>query len=151
MEYEIVNLKEKKMIGVEARTNNMSPDMPVIIGGLWDKLFRGGLYSGIENKSNNKAIGAYSDYESNETGDYTVTIGAEVNEVSNIPVGAVERTIPEGRYARFIVKGDHVKAVQEFWQKLWKMNFDRSYKFDFEEYQDDDMENGTIHIYISLK
>ena len=151
MKYEIVNLSEKKMIGVEARTNNMAPDMPAVIGGLWDKLFRGGIYNSIKNKSNNKAIGAYSEYASDASGDYTVTIGVEVNDVNDIPAGTVEKTIPGGKYAKFIVKGDQVKAVQEFWQKLWKMDLDRSYKCDFEEYQDDNMEDATVYIYISLK
>ncbi|HCW52856.1 MAG TPA: AraC family transcriptional regulator [Clostridium sp.] len=151
MEYEIVNLREKKIIGITARTNNMSSDMPVIIGGLWDKFFRGGVYNSIENKTNYKAIGAYSDYASDASGDYTVTIGSEVEKVENIPEGAVEKIIPEGKYAKFIVVGHQVKAVQEFWEKLWKMDIDRSYKCDFEEYQNESMENAIIHVYISIK
>ena len=34
MEYEIVNLEEKKAVGISAVTNNKSPEMPKIIGGL---------------------------------------------------------------------------------------------------------------------
>lgn len=151
MEYEIVTLKEKKIIGITARTNNSSPEMSTVIGGLWDKLYRGGIYNGIKNKVNYKAIGAYSDYESNENGEYSVTIGAEVSKVEDIPEGAVEKTIYGGKYAKFTVKGDMVKAVQEFWEKLWKMNLDRSYRCDFEEYQNDDMKNCIINIFISIK
>lgn len=151
MEYEIVTLKEKKIIGITARTNNSSPDMSAVIGGLWNKLYRGGIYGQIKNKANYKAIGAYSDYESNEHGDYSVTIGAEVSKVEDIPEGAVEKTIYGGKYAKFTVKGDMVKAVQEFWQKLWKMDLNRSYKCDFEEYQDENMDNAVINIYISIK
>ena len=32
MEYEIVNLEEKKAVGISAVTNNKSPEMPKIIG-----------------------------------------------------------------------------------------------------------------------
>ncbi|CEJ73498.1 AraC family transcriptional regulator [[Clostridium] sordellii] len=36
--------------------------------------------------------------------------------------------------------------------KLWKMNLDRKYSCDFEEYQnnDEDIQNQEIHIYISI-
>ena len=64
MEYEIVNLKEMKIEGVSARTKNSDPDMPSIIGSLWDKFYRGGVYEGIENKENNKSVEICSDYES---------------------------------------------------------------------------------------
>lgn len=36
MEYEIVNLEEKKAVGISAVTNNKSSEMSKIIGGLWD-------------------------------------------------------------------------------------------------------------------
>lgn len=44
-----------------------------------------------------------------------------------------------------------VAAVQQFWTELWKMNLKRSFVCDFEEYQNADVENAEIHIYISLK
>ena len=78
-----------------------------------------------------------------------VSICAEVNSTNqNYEV----ITIPSGKYAKFIVKGNVVTAVQEFWQKVWNMNLDRSFVCDFEEYQaGDDMDNMEIHMYISLK
>lgn len=60
MKYEIVNLEEKRIVGITARTNNSDPNMTKIIGGLWNKLYNNGVYNGIKNKVNNKAIGAYS-------------------------------------------------------------------------------------------
>lgn len=42
------------------------------------------------------------------------------------------------------------KAVYEFWEKLWKMDIERSYKADFEEYIGDNPDECEIHIYISL-
>ena len=47
MEYEIVTLKEKIAVGVSARTNNTSPDMGAVIGGLWDSFFNKGIYASI--------------------------------------------------------------------------------------------------------
>lgn len=69
----------------------------------------------------------------------------------NIPEGFETRKIPSGKYAKFIVKGNMTRAVQEFWISLWNMRLPRSFLFDFEEYQNSDCENAEIHIYISLK
>lgn len=150
MEYEIVNLKGMKIEGVSARTKNSDPNMPVVIGSLWDKFYRGGIYEGINNKTNNKAVEIYSDYESDMNSEYSVIVGCEVSTFNNNR-NVITKIIPEGKYAKFIVKGHMIKAVQEFWQKLWQMNdLDRSYKCDFEEYQDENIDNATIHIYISI-
>lgn len=43
------------------------------------------------------------------------------------------------------------KALAEAWNKIWKMDLDRSYKADFEEYLNADYNNAKINIYISLK
>lgn len=60
--------------------------------------------------------------------------------------------IPSGKYAKFVIKGNIVTAVQKFWQELWKMKIDRAFICDFEEYQGgEDMDNMEIHIYISVK
>jgi len=48
------------------------------------------------------------------------------------------------------VKGDMQKAVADFWQQLWEMDLPRSFLCDFEEYQNSDMEQAEIHIYIGL-
>jgi predicted transcriptional regulator YdeE len=44
-----------------------------------------------------------------------------------------------------------VTAVGEFWQKLWQMPLDRTFVFDFEEYQNSDPDNCEVHIYIGIK
>ena len=150
MEYEIVNLKEMKIEGISARTKNSDPNMPVIISSLWDKFYRQGVYEEINNKANSKSVEIYSDYESDVNSEYSVTVGCEVNKF-NDNSNVVTKVIPEGKYAKFIVKGHMVTAVQEFWQKLWEMkDLDRNYRCDFEEYQDASMEEATIHIYISI-
>ena len=56
MEYEIVNLPEKTAVGISARTNNFSPDMCKVIGNLWKRFFEEGIFFGIKNKANEKAL-----------------------------------------------------------------------------------------------
>lgn len=146
MKYEIVNLEGKIVVGVSAVTSNDDPNMEKIIGGLWEKLYQGGINETIKNKVNEYAIGLYSDYEDNN---YLVTAGNEVCKAEN--EGLTIKKIPEGKYAKFSIEGHMEKAVAEAWNEIWKMDLNRSYEADFEEYLNSDFNNAKIDIYISLK
>lgn len=150
MEYEIITQKEKIVAGISARTNNTSPDMGAVIGGLWNRFYNDGIYAGIPGKVTQKALGIYTDYAGDEKADYTAMVACETAEE---PQGAQFeiRRIPAGRYARFVIHGDMVQAVAAAWQEIWKMNLPRTFLYDFEEYQDDRMEDAEIHIYVGLK
>lgn len=151
MEYEIVTLEEKIAVGVSARTNNTSPDMGVIIGGLWNRFYNEGIYESIPKKENTKALGIYTDYAGDEKADYTVFAACETSLEPEEDHFAVCH-IPAGRYAKFIVRGDMVQAVADAWQEIWRMDLPRAFRCDFEEYQNDEMgSNAEIHIYIGLK
>lgn len=146
MNYEIVELKEKLVVGVSATTGNDDPEMGRIIGGLWNELYQTVVNSKIKNKVNEYAIGLYSDYKGNK---YEVTVGNEVFKLENN--NFVSKIIPAGKYAKFSITGHMQKAVAEAWGKIWSMNLDRSYVADFEEYLSSDFENARIDIYVSLK
>lgn len=146
MEYKIVNLKEKIVVGVSAVTGNDDPNMGKIIGGLWEKLYQGGINETIKNKVNEYAIGLYSDYDDNK---YLVTVGNEVCKAQNERLTV--KKIPEGKYAKFSIEGPMEKAVAEAWSEIWQMDLDRSYEADFEEYLNSDFNNAKVDIYISLK
>lgn len=146
MKYEIVNLEEKIVVGLSATTSNDDPNMGKIIGGLWERLYQGGINETIKNKVNEYAIGLYSDYKYNE---YLVTAGNEVSEAEN--EGLTIKKIPSGKYAKFSIEGHMEKAVAEAWNEIWQMDLERSYEADFEEYLNSDFNNAKIDIYISLK
>ena len=151
MNYELVQLEEKKVAGLKIRTSNSDPNMSSSIGTLWQKFFVEGIYEGIPNKKNGKSIGLYSNYEEGASGAYDVMVCSEVEDTISLPDSVQLDTIPSGKYAKFIIHGHMQKAVMEFWTKLWDMDLDRKYSCDFEEYQNGgDMENAEIHIYISL-
>lgn len=150
MTYEIVSLEEKTVAGLAVRTNNFAPALDKVIGGLWKSFFEGGVYTAIGGKLNNKTLGIYTDYVNDEKADYTVIAACETDGIK-LPEAAVTRTIPAGRYARFIVTGNQQKAVADFWEQLWQMELPRAFVCDFEEYQNKEMENAEIHIYIGLK
>lgn len=146
MNYEIVNLEQKTVVGVSAITGNNDPKMSDIIGGLWDKLYQTGVYEKINNKINEYAIGLYSDYTADK---YCVTAGNEVSKADNDDL--IVKVIRAGKYAKFSVHGNMQKAVADAWGEIWKMNLDRSFTGDFEEYLNCDFENADIDIYIALK
>lgn len=114
MKYEIVELQEKKVVGLRARTNNFSPDMGQVIGGLWGRFYQEGIYAQIPGRLNDKALGIYSDYAGDEKADYDITVACEVNGTGELPEGTILTSIPAGRYAKFIVVGDMHAAVAGF-------------------------------------
>ena len=146
MNYEIVNLDKKTIVGVSAVTGNEDPKMSEVIGGLWEKLYMGGVNAEIKNKINEYAIGLYSDYSN---GQYCVTAGNEVSKAENDDLTV--KTIPAGRYAKFSVHGHMEKAVAEAWGEIWTTELERSFTGDFEEYLNSDWENADIDIYVALK
>lgn len=151
MNYEVVKLKEKKVIGLSARTNNTSPDMPSVIGNTWNSFYEKGFCQSIPDRVNEKVIGIYTEYEGDETSDYTFLAGCEVFGTGSLPKGSVTKIIPAGTYAKFTVTGDLHQAITAFWQELWKMDLCRAFVCDFEEYQNNSMDHAEIHIYIGLK
>ena len=150
MEYEIVTLEEKIAVGISAKTNNQSPDMGAVIGGLWSRFYQEGIYASIPHKANEKALGIYTDYEGDEKSGYRVVVACETEKEPEEGQYTVIK-IPAGRYARFVIHGDMVQAVGAAWQEIWNMNLPRTFQCDYEEYQDDSMDNAEIHIYIGLK
>ena len=151
MNYETVNLEEKTVAGLTIRTKNSDPNMSKDIGDLWEKFFSQGVFASIPNKRNANTIGLYTNYESDDSGAYDMMVCCEVNSQKDLPAHLHVKTIPAGKYAKFVVHGN-VQAVGAFWAELWKMKLNRKCDCDFEEYQDGgDMEHMEIHIYISLK
>lgn len=150
MNYEIVDLKEKTLASLKPmRISNKDPEVSARISKLWEEFMK--KSHEIENSKTKKAICTYSNYESNEKGFYDVAIGLEVAKPSIKISDFALKTIPAGKYAKFIVKGPVQKSVAEFWKNLWEMNLPRKFDCDFEEYQIADPLNAEVHIFISLK
>lgn len=152
MNYETVLLEQKAFAGVKDITNNASSDMGLKIGGLWQKLYSG-IAQSMKNRVNAKSVGLYCDYQQN--GDYTVLAGCEipVEKIQDAEKeGLAVKTVPAGKYAKFVVKGNVQTAVAAAWSDIWQMPLERTFTGDFEEYQEDTVSGeGTIFIYIAIK
>ncbi|MHB8065052.1 MAG: GyrI-like domain-containing protein [Ruminiclostridium sp.] len=153
MDYEVVLLEEKTVVGFLVKTTNENNKAMMDIGSLWGEFLKKGSCATISGKVNEKTIGLYTDYEGDFTKPYNFLACCEVNNSDSIPADMVVKKIAEGKYARFIINGHVQRVVGEFWSRLWELPLDRKYSSDFEEYQNNsyDMENQEIHIYIALK
>ena len=152
MNYDLVRIEEKTVVGIMVRTTNENGQAMSDIGKVWGEFMQGGAYTSITYKLNAKSIGLYTDYEGDFTKPYSFLACCEVNQIGEVSSKMVSKTIPAGTYAKFIINGHVQRAVGEFWSNLWSMQLDRKYSSDFEEYQNNsgDMENQEIHIYIAV-
>ena len=164
MKYEIVEIKEKTLVGLKARIKEEKTAQDTIWN-LWKDLYSEKGVKNVKDRKNGNLMGVYYNY-SNENGfEYDCLTGCEVKGIADeIPENMIKIEIPEGKYAKFVIFGNHEKAVGEFWYKFWeefgKEKSDiRNYTYDFEEYITKDnyeisgesYENMEIHIYISIK
>jgi predicted transcriptional regulator YdeE len=161
VEPKIVEQKEFSVIGIEARTNN-SKEMTGtgIIPKQWDRFFKEDIPAKIPNKVDSNFVAVYSNYESDNTGDYDYLIGTKVSDASVIPAGMVAKRVPPGKYAVFITAAGPVgKVVSEKWQEILdlegksRLGGTRAYKADFEIYdqRSRDPQNSQVDVHIGLK
>ena len=152
MNYQIVTLGPRTVVGLSARMTNQDPACGRTIAGMWEKLFVEGLFFAVPHPADEHSIGLYDAYETDMDGPYDVTIGRAVTDPAGCPAGMVVKSIPAGRYAEFVVRGDIQTAVGAFWTAVWQMPLDRAYTADFEEYWPQvEGEAQEIHIFLSLK
>lgn len=147
MQYEIVVIKERQLLGVQARTHNADPAMPQIIGGLWQRWLGGGRPAALADAA---CYGVYSAYAAQEQGEYTVTVGSE-GVVAGLPEGTSRLLIPAGRYAKFSVSGDMPAAIAAFWRQLPVLGLKRAFTVDFEQYAPGTTIPKSVDIYIALQ
>ncbi|WP_086349065.1 GyrI-like domain-containing protein [Candidatus Enterococcus clewellii] len=123
------------------RTNNFTADMGEKIGGLWQQVM-----PDIQGIAPIYAI--YHEYESNYTGDYTLSLAVEPAKSENI------LELDEGQYRIFPVEqtpeDPSRNNVAETWQKIWQLeesgSLNRRYEKDYEKYAAD----GTVAIHIGI-
>ncbi|HEX3437116.1 MAG TPA: GyrI-like domain-containing protein, partial [Pseudacidobacterium sp.] len=147
------------VIGVAVRTNNKDEaggqgEIPK----LWQRFVQQSIASKIPNRADSDLLAVYTDYESNQNGEYTYLIGARVTSADDVPVGLTLKEIPEGRYAEIhSEKGPLSVVIPKVWQRIYSMpatdlGGERAFKADYEVYpQGFDPQNTQITVYIGLK
>jgi predicted transcriptional regulator YdeE len=153
MKYEIIEIKERLVVGLLKKTTNEKMQAVNDIASLWQKFMGSGVYDLIKNKVGSETIGLYTDYEGDYTKPYNFIACCEVQNADYFQKTLVTKKIPAGKYAKFTIEGNAQQAVEELWQKIWKMDLDRLYSSDFEVYHNSskNIESQIIDVYISIK
>src|SRR5271170_312718 len=100
MKKEPISKAEIKLVGLTARTNNKNEMNPRTskIGELAGRFWSQNIAGQISNRQNpGVTLSIYTEYDSNEHGDYTYFIGEEVISFENIPSELQKLTIPAAK------------------------------------------------------
>ena len=153
MEYELVTIESKKVIGKSLITSNENGKAVHDIGALWKTCMESDFFTQVKNQKTGQAIGLYTDYVGDASQPYRFMCCVEVSKIDEVLDDSEARTIAGGKYAKFTVQGDVLQAVGAAWQAIWAMDLKRKFTDDFEVYHNDgqDMTNQTIDIYIAVE
>ena len=147
------------VVGVTVRTNNAKEaGGQGAIPALWQNAIQNGTLDQIPNKASDGFVVVYSDYASDNTGDYSYTLGYRVSSAGKVPDGMVTRTIHACKYASFTSEtGPPQEVIPALWQKIAQMTPQqlggtRAYQTDFETYDGGtDWGNMQMTAHIGLK
>lgn len=145
--------------GYSVRTNNAKEvSAQGEIGKLWQRFYQENLGAAIPNRADSDVTVVYSDYASDEKGDYTYTLGARVSSVDRLPPGMTYRKVAAGDYA--VLESDVgplVEMVHAEWKKIWAMTPQelggrRAFVTDYEIYdkRSADPQHAQVEIHIGL-
>lgn len=111
----LVEMDEKKIIGLSTRTTN-AKEMDRStgrIGPLWKEFDE---KVEVDYKKGGRVYGVYSDYESDASGEYSILAGTDQLDAHS-SVKLEEIVIPGGKYLVFPAKGDIPGIVIATWAK----------------------------------
>jgi predicted transcriptional regulator YdeE len=160
MKPRLVNEAEFRVIGSSVRTSNAQE-----MGGagriakLWERFVAENLLAQIPDKLDGAILAVYTDYASDQDGEYTLIVGARVKDGAKPPQGMVAKNVPAGRYAVFTSeKGPVEKIVVGTWQRTWstvksELGGDRAYVADFEVYDQRaaNPRDAQVDVYVGIR
>jgi len=147
-----------QVVGFSVRTTNAAEakgdgEIPK----LWNRFFQENLGDKIPHRVGQSLIVVYSDYASDQNGEYTYTLGAPVDSVADMPKDLAVRTIPVASYAVFTTPpGPPQQTLPAIWAKIWGMSEaelggKRSFIMDYETYDDfSDPQNIQVSVHLGL-
>lgn len=151
MDYQIIHLKEFRVIGITVRTTNEKSDNKDMddIQNLWIRFRDEDIRNKIPHKESQEIVSLYTVYEKDSHGPYSVVLGYRVTSIDDVPEGMVAKTAPASKYAVFHVKGENLaKEILQAWQKIWFMDMPRSYTGDFDVYMVENTQEADIFVAI---
>lgn len=159
MKHKIISKEQFTLMGIAARTNNQSEmSGNGKIPALWAKFYSENIPGKLENiRTSEEIVVAYTEFETDETGEYTIVIGQQVKENSEIIPGLVKKKISASQYLEIPTETGNIQTiVVEAWQKIWKdqpLKPKRKYAADLEVYgaEAQDPNHAKVNIYLSIR
>jgi predicted transcriptional regulator YdeE len=135
------------------KTSNENGLSAIDCGALWTAFDEGDYFEKITEKISEEILAVYYQYEGDYTQPFTYFIGCKVSPGFTLPDGLTALTIPASKYQRIAAKGKLPDCLVETWQKIWASTIPRSYRFDFEVYDErsQDWENAEVDVFLSLR
>jgi predicted transcriptional regulator YdeE len=151
----IINFDGFTVIGLAACTNNAREmTAEVVIPKIWERFMKEGLAAKIPGRTDHDLLALYTDYESDEHGDYTFLVGARVSPGTPAPDGMESKQVPDARYK--IVsseRGPVWRVVPEAWKQIWQEPLQRAFQADFEVYGERaaNPEDAVVEIWLGVR
>jgi predicted transcriptional regulator YdeE len=128
------------------------------IGELWQRIMGQNLVAQIPNRTDGALMVVYSNYASDEKGEYDYLLGARVSSIENLPAGMTGKKVEPGTYAVILTdKGQMPDVLQAAWARIWKttpaeLGGKRAFISDYEIYdaRSADMRNAQVEIHVGL-
>lgn len=143
-----------KLIGLKLgnTTTNEDGQSGIDCGNLWQKFEKENFAERIPDKLSDEIYAVYFDYEGDNTKPFSYFIGCKVKSGTEAPQGMNNLTIPAGSFTKVIAKGKMPDCVANSWKDIWSSKTDRSYKYDFEIYDErsKDWSNAEVEIFVSI-
>jgi predicted transcriptional regulator YdeE len=144
---------EFKLIGLKLdnKTTNEGGQSSIDCGNLWQKFEKENFVERIPDKLGDEIHAVYFDYEGDHTRPFLYFIGCKVKLEAEVPQGMDNLVIPAGSFTRVIAKGKMPDCVASSWKDIWNSKIDRTYKYDFEIYDErsKDWSNAEVEIFVS--
>jgi predicted transcriptional regulator YdeE len=141
-----VHLDKFTLIGLAVRTTNQGGQSQKDIAELYGSFFSNQFADKIPGKISTDLICAYTDYESDMNGPYTVLLGFKVSDNVKAPEGLTLINVPAKHYQVFTSTDARPETVVQTWMKIWQSDLPRAYQTDFDIY----LQDGRVETYVSV-
>lgn len=129
------------------------------IGGLWQRFYAENLSAKIPDCADSALTVVYSEYASDEKGDYNYLLGARVTSIEHLPAEMAYKKVQPGSYSVVQTEvGQMPGVLQEAWRRIWKMSPSelggkRAFVTDYEIYDERSAnpQQAQVEIHIGLQ
>lgn len=142
-----LHLEKFKLMGLSVRTTNQGGQSKGDISALYANFFSNNLADKIPGKITTDLICAYTEYESDMNGPYTVLLGYKVSDTAVTPEGLHSIIVPAMNYQLFNSPDANPETVVQTWMQIWISDIPRAYQTDFDIY----LQDGCVETFVSVK